>query len=136
MSKFIRRNNSIIQNFGQQWNLYPDNNGFYGSIDALKNIVSPLLNFEDIQEKEILDVGSGTGRYTLMLHQAGACQIVAIEPSSAFNVLKNNTKHLGNVYCYQSDAEDIYQKHAFDMVFCIGVLQFITDPIPALKSMG
>jgi len=125
----------VIEDFGNQWTLFTYNRGFYGSRSALDSLIEPLLNAKSIRNKRIADVGAGTGRYTCLLHEAGAGAILAMEPSIAFEVLKRNTAGLGRIGYLQEPAENI-PALGFDIIFCIGVLQFIPDPRPALIAMG
>jgi ubiquinone/menaquinone biosynthesis C-methylase UbiE len=48
--------------------------------------------------------------------------------------LKESTSHLGNVEYLQTTADRLPADN-FDLVFCIGVLQFIPDPLSALRAM-
>ena len=130
-----RRPLDTIEDFGEQWTRYPENRGFYASPDALAGLLRPLLAPTALQDMRVADVGAGTGRYTLMLHKLGAGRIVALEPSNAFAALQRNTAGLDRVECLQAAAEAIPQGK-FDLVFCIGVLQFIPDPRGALEAMG
>lgn len=136
MTHVSRDNDSVIKDFGHQWSLYPENTGYYGSIESLVDVLSPLLTLEKLKGLSIADVGAGTGRYTRMLQQAGAERIVAFEPSSAFTLLKKNTSRLDRVDCIQASAEKISHEKCFDMVFCVGVLQFLVDPHSALTAMA
>ncbi|SLM29946.1 putative methyl transferase [Desulfamplus magnetovallimortis] len=134
----MEHNNEVldtIEDFGKQWQEYTENTGFYGSLSALESLIEPLLNISDISNSKIADVGAGTGRYALMFHQAGADKIVALEPSDAFSVLQKNTEEINSIECFKKRADEIPYA-GFDYVFCIGVLQFIPDPAPALVAMG
>lgn len=124
-----------VEDFGIQWTRYPQNRGYYASLDALRDLVSPLLDIRSIRGRWVADVGAGTGRYTSLLHEAGARAILALEPSEAFRVLKRNTADLKGVSYIKERAENI-PSLGFDLIFCIGVLQFLPDPHPALVSMG
>lgn len=126
---------STIEDFGKQWHLFPDNNGYYCSLEMLQGMLEPLISLDKLKDKWIADVGAGTGRYTLLFQQAGACKILSLEPSSAFEILKKNTSEMDNVQCEQTIAENI-PNWGFDFVFCIGVLQFIYEPCSALRAMG
>ena len=125
----------VIEDFGNQWTLFTHNRGYYGSRSALDSLIKPLLNAQSIRNKRIADVGAGTGRYTRLFHQAGAGAILAMEPSTAFEALKRNTAGLGRIDYLREPAEKIPLLD-FDIIFCIGVLQFIPDPRPALIAMG
>jgi len=124
-----------IEDFGKQWTRYTENRGYYGSKAALDSLVEPLLKAKSIRDKRIADVGAGTGRYARLFHEAGAGAILAMEPSTAFEVLKRNTAGLSGIDYLQEPAENI-PPLGFDIIFCIGVLQFIPDPRPALRAMG
>jgi SAM-dependent methyltransferase len=124
-----------IEDFGEQWTRYGKNCGYYASAEALTDIFGPLLGQEDIEGKLVADVGAGTGRFVRMLHALGAKGIFALEPSAAFEVLKQNTSDLDGIE-YMQETADRLPDRAFDLIFCIGVLQFIPDPAPALRAMG
>jgi len=130
-----QHNVSTIKDFGRQWENYTDNTGYYGSTDSLLSLFGPLLTSSDIQGKRVADVGAGTGRYSRMLVELGAEEILAMEPSSAIKILKQNTASCSNIQYLQGTANQI-PPGAFDLILCIGVLQFIHDPLPSLKAMG
>lgn len=124
-----------IHDFGEQWQEYPENTGYYASMDGLRSLLNPLVDMSEIKDAMVADVGAGTGRYTRLFHQSGARQILALEPSAAFEVLKKNTADLSGIEYSCKTAEQIPADN-FDWIFCIGVLQFIPDPVPALMAMG
>lgn len=124
-----------IDDFGEQWRKYTGNTGYYGSTDSLIALFGNLLSAGDIRGKRIADVGAGSGRYTRMFHSMGAASILAIEPSSAMEVLQRNTADLDRIEYLQARADEI-PALGFDGVFCIGVLQFIPDPDASLQAMG
>lgn len=124
-----------ISDFGDQWTRYRGNDGYYGSVGMLKDIVEPLLPVEDFAGARVGEIGSGTGRIVRMMLAAGARKIVAVEPSAAFHVLRKNT---------QADAERIEYVHGdgralpgrgdLDIVVSIGVLHHIPDPVPVVEQ--
>ena len=64
---------------------------YWGSIENFKEIIYPF-NLEEIKNKTIMEVGSGSGRIlkNLLLHSPK--KIISIEPSEAINIAKNNNK--------------------------------------------
>ena len=80
-----------IGDFGEQWTAFRDNPGYYGSAELLADLFGPLLSLEDLKGKAVADIGSGTGRIVNMLLDVGASRVVAVEPSAAMRVLKENT---------------------------------------------
>jgi SAM-dependent methyltransferase len=83
--------NRTIGDFGEQWTAFRDNPDYYGSTEMLADIFGPLLSLDEIRGKAVADIGSGTGRIVDMLLTAGARRVVAVEPSAAMRVLKENT---------------------------------------------
>lgn len=124
-----------IDDFGEQWRKYTGNTGYYASTDSLIALFGDLLTAGEIRGKTVADVGAGSGRYTRMFHSMGAASILAIEPSAAFDILKRNTADLDRIEYLQARADEI-PALGFDLVFCIGVLQFIADPEASLQAMG
>ena len=49
------------KDFGEQFSVDKDIDGFWGSENLLKDIVSPF-NLEYIRNKKVMDVGVGSGR--------------------------------------------------------------------------
>ena len=126
---------NVISDFGEQWTAYTKNSGWFASVEEMESLFGPLLDKKELIDKKIADVGAGTGHYTQLFHRVGAGKIIAIEPSDAYKILKSNIQGLDNINCLKATAEEIPNQN-FDWVFCIGVLQFIPDPVPALKAMG
>ncbi len=127
------RDKSILD-FGEQWSRFTRNEGYYGSVALLRDIIEPLMAVGDIRGARVADVGSGTGRIVQMLLAAEAESVVAVEPSGAFKVLRENVADFGpRVTCVQGRGEELPGEAAYDLVFSIGVLHHIPDPKPVLR---
>src|SRR6266849_3428267 len=72
-----------ICDFGEQWRLFRSNSGYYGNAALLQDIIFPFIS--------LADIAAGTGRIPLMLVEAGAAHVTAVEPSDAYEVLSENT---------------------------------------------
>jgi SAM-dependent methyltransferase len=92
MKNIMEEKNKTIKDFGRQWSIFRNNEGFYGSIELFSDIISPFLNAEKIKDSRVAEIGSGTGRIVNMLLEAGAKHVVALEPSNAFEFLCRNIK--------------------------------------------
>lgn len=125
--------NRTIKNFGDQWQIYQGMDGFFGSLELLKDMIEPLIQINDIENKIVLEIGSGNGRIVKMLLNAGAKKVIAIEPSDSFHVLINNLSRFKNkIEAYKVSGENLPNIKA-DVVLSIGVLHHIEDPKPVVK---
>ena len=73
---------------------------------------------------KILEVGAGTGRYSISLAKEGY-DVSSIElVNSNLNILKQNAMGLKNIKAYQGDALDLsrFEDDTFDMVLVLGPL--------------
>lgn len=123
-----------IQDFGEQWTRFTDNTGYYASLELFEDHVAPFLKAADFSGKAVADIGSGTGRIVRMLADAGATRILAVEPSEAMHVLKENTKDISDrVEYFQISGEKFPAEGDLDFVVSFGVLHHIPDPLPVLK---
>lgn len=86
-----------IEDFGDQWTRFQDIQGYYASIELLRDHLEPLISIDDLRGASIAEIGSGAGRVVKMLASAGAKKIYAIEPSKAFHVLKRNIAEYGDL---------------------------------------
>ncbi len=124
---------TTIQDFGAQWTRYSDNSGYYGSLELFQDICGPLLDVHRLKGRRVVDVGSGSGRIVNMLLDAGVAHVVAVEPSAAMTVLKENTRARAHQIRYvQADGSRIPDVEV-DYVFSIGVLHHIPDPAPTVR---
>ncbi len=118
-----------IADFGQQWTNYRDNSGFYGSTELFEDAFGALLSKGEIEGKRVADIGSGTGRIVGMLLALGAAEVVAVEPSDAFDVLKDNTRdHAERIRYIRDTGDKIPEGAAVDLVVTYGVLHHIYEP--------
>ncbi|MCR9219916.1 MAG: class I SAM-dependent methyltransferase [Alphaproteobacteria bacterium] len=124
-----------IEDFGDQWTRYQDNEGYYGSVELLRDILEPLTPLESVRGQTVAEIGSGTGRIVQMLLDAGVSRITALEPSKAMDVLRANTVEKSDRIRYvQARGEQLPSDQPFDFVFSIGVLHHIPDPAPVVRA--
>ncbi len=126
--------NQTIKDFGRQWSVYKDNEGFYGSQELFSDIISPFLRPDEIKDSRVAEIGSGTGRIVNMLLEAGAKHVIAIEPSDAFEVLRRNIREPEKVTCLKITGDQIPPYGNLDYIFSIGVLHHIADPKPVVAA--
>ena len=129
------RQDRTINDFGEQWQRYSDNQGYYGSLELLSDILYPFLNPSDIKDCKVAEIGSGTGRIVNMLLEAGVKHVFAIEPSNAFELLRLNVRNPEKVSCYKITGEQLPDWRDLDYVFSIGVLHHIAEPFPVVEAV-
>jgi SAM-dependent methyltransferase len=83
--------------------------------------------------REILDVGTGSGRHSFHAARAGG-RVVAVDLGASIDVARRNLPP--SVLTVQADAEALpFAPESFDLVMSIGVLHHLPDPARALRSM-
>jgi SAM-dependent methyltransferase len=124
-----------IADFGEQWSRYPDADGFFGSAQLFNDIFSPFLSTADIKAKRVAEIGAGAGRYIRILADAGASEIVAVEPSAAYDVLRATTRDVADRVTYlHVRGDSLPPLGRLDYVFAIGVLHHIPEPDPVVRA--
>lgn len=123
-----------IRDFGQQWSIYTDSNGYYGSVELLKDIVEPLLPLEQLRGITAAEIGSGAGRLINMMMQAGVARLYALEPSKAVEALKQNVSHHSDRVEILNMRGDQLPPLNLDLVISIGVVHHIPDPDPVMRA--
>ena len=82
-------------------------------------------NQKDLKNKNILEVGSGAGKFTEILIKSG-CNLITTDSSDAINInFKNNHKlDISKTVFIKTNAnETIFRDNIFDYVVLYGVLQ-------------
>lgn len=131
---FIRYQDQTIKDFGDQWLKYTDNQGYYGSLELFSDILSPFLTPDEIRGSRVAEIGSGVGRIVNMLLQAGVKQVIAVEPSQAFEVLSHNIQEPQKVILLKVTGDQLPPYGNLDFVFSIGVLHHIENPVPVVEA--
>lgn len=80
---------------------------------------------KDLENLNILEAGSGAGRFTEVLLRETSCNLYSFDYSNAVEVnLKNNCKYTKRLnLCQSSIYEMPFPDNSFDKIFCFGVLQ-------------
>lgn len=120
-----------IEDFGNQWNIFTENNGYYGSTSVLVDICDQAFNTENFKGARVLDIGAGTGRLTNILIDLGADHVYSVEPSRAYDVLLKETARNSNRITYINTPGDEFPLDInVDIAMSIGVLHHIPEPDP------
>lgn len=106
---------------------------FYTTIRTLENFIAP--------NSSILDVGAGTGIYSLYLAEKGHLVTATdITPLHVDTIRKKVNEHKGNIRLEASvvDGRDLsrYKSESFDVVLCLGPLYHLISLNDRLKCIS
>jgi len=124
--------------FGYQWNLHrqaqlDSHTGLTISSTRLFNVTGWS---QDLRDQNILEAGSGAGRFTEILLKTGAT-VFSFDYSSAVDANRHNNGAADNLCLFQADIFRIpLRPRSFDKVLCLGVLQHTPDPSRAFTSLA
>lgn len=133
---------NYTENFGVQWNKF-DRTQFDREEEGLdlssKRLFSELGCIpSDLNGKNILEVGSGAGRFSRVILQKTCAQLYSVDYSDAVTAnYKNNSQiapdrfHLFQASIYEMPFPD----NSFDVVFCFGVLQHTPNFEESIKAL-
>lgn len=89
----------------------------------------------DLTGQFILEIGSGSGRFTAQAASTGAL-VVSVDYSYAVDVNYTFNGKSSNVFIIQADINSLpLRENYFDKLFCLGVLQHTPDPGRAFISL-
>ncbi len=98
-----------------------------------------LEECKDIRGRKILDVGCGSGRYSIELAKAGALEVVGIDFSEKMLGVAETIaeKSRVNDVCHfvLGDFLDYHFKVRFDILLAIGMFDYVEEPGEVLKKM-
>ncbi len=116
--------------FGFQWNEFDKtqvDEYSKNSISRDRFYRSTRWTNESLNGAKVLEVGSGSGRFTQILLEAGA-DLYSFDYSNAVEANARNNGVYENLTLCQASVYDIpFSKEYFDKVFCLGVIQHTPD---------
>ena len=113
------------KDFGKQFQKDKKIDGYWGSVDMLKDIVFPF-DLSNINNKKIMEVGVGSGRILKNLISFFPSKATGIEPSEAIKVASKNINSK-NVELLNIKGEDIKFNEEYDYIFSLGVIHHIPN---------
>ena len=128
--------------FGRQWNQFQttqiDGEGVEASPSATRLFAETGWRAEELAGLEILEVGSGAGRFSRVLLEHTRANLYSIDYSSAVEANWRNNADLGDGRFHLAQAsiyEMPFADGRFDKVLCLGVLQHTPDFEASVRAL-
>jgi len=128
----------ITSSFGFEWNKHPRTQ--FDSVNGMRLSEERFFRQthwpKDLSGQKILEVGSGSGRFTEIALQTGA-RVFSVDSSRAVDANWNNNRdHPNLILCQASLYALPFPEDYFDKVFCFGVLQHTPDVALAFATIA
>ena len=137
----IVQEDNYTQNFGYQWNKFAatqiDREQKNSQLSYSRFFAVTGWDKEDLQNKNILEVGSGAGRFTQIVLDHTRANLYSVDYSNAVEAnFKNNGHHQNRLQLFQASVYEMpFAKAQFDKVFCFGVIQHTPDVKKTVQSL-
>jgi SAM-dependent methyltransferase len=135
--RFVSSEN-YAQNFGLEWNVHSKTQYDSASGHDLshRRFVEETRWPRDLSGERILEIGSGSGRFTEPALATGAT-VVSFDFSGAVEAnYRSNGLHENLLLVQASVFEMPFARECFDRIFCFGVLQHTPEPKAAFDAMA
>ncbi len=133
---------NYTSNFGTQWNAFRetqiDSPAAPEGISERRLFAETGWNRAALKGLDILEVGSGAGRFSQALLKHTQANLYSVDYSSAVEAnLSNNSKIApGRFHLFQASVYDLpFPDNSFDKVLCLGVLQHTPDFEASVRSL-
>jgi 2-polyprenyl-3-methyl-5-hydroxy-6-metoxy-1,4-benzoquinol methylase len=130
---------TYASSFGVQWNRYPrtELDSFTGRTYSQQRLERCLgAPLKSLRGKDILECGSGAGRFTELLLQ-NCRTLTCIDLSAAVDANLRNCRPLSPYLLMQGDINaSPLPKSFFDVVICLGVIQHTSNPEQTIASLA
>ena len=125
---------NYTSSFGRQWNLFQatqiDGEGTDDNPSEVRLFAESGWHSKDLAGLDILEVGSGAGRFSRVILERTRANLYSIDYSTAVEANHRNNGALGEGRFHLAQAsiyEMPFPDNRFDKVFCLGVLQHTPD---------
>jgi SAM-dependent methyltransferase len=135
----IAGNDNYTQNFGYQWKKFAETQIDKSSklpMSKTRLFAETGWDKEDLTGKNILEVGSGAGRFTQILLDYTQANIYSVDYSNAVEANYNNNGGNSRLQLFQASIYEMpFAKAQFDKVLCVGVLQHTPNFEASVKAL-
>ena len=136
--RFVKEDN-YTDNFGYQWNKFVTTQiDKLSKIDLSKQRFFAATNWdkEELSGKNILEVGSGAGRFSQIVLDHTNASLYSVDYSNAVEANYKNNGPNSRLNLFQASIYELpFAQAQFDKVFCFGVLQHTPDVEKSVKAL-
>jgi len=135
----IAQEENYSESFGYQWNKFVvtqiDRKGKL-EISRERFFAETGWDEEDLRGKNILEVGSGAGRFTQVMLEHTSANIYSVDYSNAVEANYRNNGPSDRLQLFQASIYELpFAKGQFDKVVCLGVLQHTPDVQRSVQAL-
>jgi ubiquinone/menaquinone biosynthesis C-methylase UbiE len=140
----ISHEDNYTDSFGMQWNKFDktqlDREEVGHIVSRQRFFAETKWDTQDLTGKNVLEVGSGAGRFSKVVLESTLANLYSIDYSDSVTAnFKNNSSIAGDrLNLFQASIYEMpFPDNSFDKVFCLGVLQHtpnFEDSVSALIS--
>jgi ubiquinone/menaquinone biosynthesis C-methylase UbiE len=137
--RFIKGSN-YTESFGFQWNKFADTqvDRFHRNLSQSRERFFAVTGWdkEDLSGKNVLEVGSGAGRFSQIILNHTAANLYSVDYSNAVEANFKNNGPNPRLHLYQASIYELpFAPAQFDKVFCFGVLQHTPDVKRSIEQL-
>jgi SAM-dependent methyltransferase len=125
---------NYTSSFGKQWNEFQttqiDREGIGGEPSKFRFFAETGWRSEELSGLDVLEVGSGAGRFSRVVLEATNANLFSVDYSTAVeaNMRNNGAIAPGRFHLSQASIYELpFPDNHFDRTFCLGVLQHTPD---------
>jgi len=133
---------NYTDNFGVQWNKFAttqiDRAADGLDLSRRRFFAETRWDREDLSGKDILEVGSGAGRFSKVVLEATKGTLYSVDYSDAVTANIRNNGHIDpkRFHLFQANIYELpFPDNSFDKVFCFGALQHTPDFDASVKVL-
>ena len=127
----IVKDDNYTENFGYQWNKFAGtqiDKASHLDISRVRFFAETNWDKEDLSGKNVLEVGSGAGRFSQIILDYTSANLYSVDYSNAVEANYKNNGPNDRLHLFQASIYEMpFAKGQFDKVICVGVLQHTPD---------